>query len=465
MAKQRKNTYRLSFLIDGNQRELYVHTQAEKASVQLHVKRLISSRRTGAPCLESEEWAAELPRNSNVREFLIRWRLIEATATGMTLADLRDEFINRPQEERTVANHRTAFKSLVTYFGEGCLLSDIDKRKVKEFIDFLKREGNARTGEGLSEGTLYRLIKRFRQFFTFAVNEKWIFNNPFEGIKTSGSPANSDNWLYVTKEDTIRVIEATPNKAHKLIVALMRFCGLRGASELSRLSFNDFHSSTAERPAELIVHSTKNERHAGHEQRKIPLTPFVEQLILDLWESIPEGENRFFPQMRKKSNPGIIVKKAFKRFKDNGVEIGEDIKLGKPYNLRRSYVTDLMMGGMHEADPAMFEKLAGHSLKMSLTHYQILTEKRKENAAQKFLEIMGTTPGENSTTYFTTYSLHNLRHRDGSQHLAKCNNESRFSLENKGYSQENRTPCEITQGVPDTQGGGRTLTTFTVRGF
>ena len=53
MAKPRKNSYRVSFLIDGAQRDLYVHTTDERASVRLHVKRLLGSRRTGTPALKS----------------------------------------------------------------------------------------------------------------------------------------------------------------------------------------------------------------------------------------------------------------------------------------------------------------------------------------------------------------------------------------------------------------------------
>ena len=128
MAKQRKNTYRISFVIDGVQRNLFVHTQAEKNSVKLHIKKLISSKRTGTPCLESEEWAAKLPRNSNVKGFLIRWGLLNASDIGKTIGDLHAVFMDRDVEVNTLKGYTGAFNNLNIYFGADRMLTSIDKK-------------------------------------------------------------------------------------------------------------------------------------------------------------------------------------------------------------------------------------------------------------------------------------------------------------------------------------------------
>ena len=62
MAKAKKNTYRLTFTMGEQRAQFTAHTQSEAASIRLHVKRLISSKKTGAPCLESEEWAQTRPK-------------------------------------------------------------------------------------------------------------------------------------------------------------------------------------------------------------------------------------------------------------------------------------------------------------------------------------------------------------------------------------------------------------------
>lgn len=440
MKKARKNTYRLSFTIGGARRELYVHTQSEKNSVSLHVKKLISSRRTGAPALESEEWAQLLPKG-NVREFLVRWGLLADTRDNeRTLADLYQVFVvDGKGKDRTIINRKAAADRLSDFFGEGCKLQDINRQKVGDFINYLEIKGNLQTGKGLGQNTVVSIVKRCKLFFRYAHEEGWIKENPFTRFTATYKPC-PDRWRYISQSDAVKVIEGTANREHRLIIALARFCGLRGASELSRLTFDEscLHLSRDGEAGELLVHSTKVEGHAGHETRPIPLTRFVEKLILDVWEHAPTGENRFFPNMQLTSNPGIIVKKAFNRV---GVE------LGQMYNLRRSYATDLMQGGLHETDPKMFELLAGHDLAMSLTHYQIVSDSRKEKATGKFLEIMGTcTEAERNTTIYTTLP-HVLQHRNNSQQLTTNENNNGLSLENKRSCEAIKKPCELSQGV------------------
>ena len=402
MAKQKKNSYRLTFTIGKQRAQFTAHTQAEASSIRLHVKRLISSKRTGAPCLESEEWAQTRPKGA-LKDFLTRWGLLEDTSDReKTIADLREEFMGRSQKERTLLNYRNTFDSLCEYFGELTRIRDIDKVKAGEFIKYLKQHGNKQTGEKLSDNSVATHVKSLNTFFNWAVDVELIARNPFKGFDAKIKP-NRERLEYITKEDTIKVIERTLNKEHRVIIALWRFCGIRGASELSRLTFDAscLHLSTDKKPGEIIVHSTKVEHHTGHEKRPIPLTPYVEQLIIDLWESVPEGENKFFPKMTASSNPGKIVKDEFN---------AAGIELKKPYNLRDSYVTDLMAEGMHEKDPKMFEMLAGHDIKTSLTYYQILTNERKERATSTFLRIMDVKPEEKTGTQFGTQLVHNLVH-------------------------------------------------------
>ena len=430
-AKKRK--YRKSFMLpNGKRGEYTAHTQAEAASVVLNVNKLISAQKTGSQNIDATEWALKLSKGT-LRNSLIRWGLMPDTRDSeRTLKDLYQIFVVEGKEKpRTLKNRQNCFNNLFQFFGEDCLLRDIDRQRAEEFIKYLEREGNAFTGKGLGENTLGGRIKRFKQFFRFACEESWISENPFIRFKAV-SKANKDRWQYITRDDVLKVIQSTPNREHRLIIALVRFCGLRGASELSRLTFDAscFHPSDATHSAELLVHSTKVERHEGHETRTIPLIPEVEQLVLDLWETIPEGENRFFPKMKATTNIGVVVKKIFKRF---GVE------LGQMYNLRRSFVSDLMQGGLHEQDPAMFELLAGHDVKVSLQHYQILSNRRKERAADKFMEIM-------SAPTVSPTPAHNFAHGNNSKLPETCNAKNGLSLENPELLQETKKPCKMLQG-------------------
>ena len=157
----------------------------------------------------------------------------------------------------------------------------------------------------------------------------------------------------------------------------------------------------------------------------------LETALRELYDNAQEGALKVFTA---RANSGKTIKDQFVRNK-------VDIKT--PYNLRRSYCRDLMEGGV---DPKTYEYYCGHSLAVALKHYQSWDELRAQKAAPKILEALKGSD-ENSTTYFTTYSPHNLQHRDISQHPAICNNENDFSLENRRYYRETKKPREIIRGA------------------
>ena len=79
-AKKRKNSYRKSFTLPNGRRVEYTaHSKAERDQVDGHVRKLISAKRSGASCLESDEWARRLPKGI-LRDSLVRWGLIDNPA-------------------------------------------------------------------------------------------------------------------------------------------------------------------------------------------------------------------------------------------------------------------------------------------------------------------------------------------------------------------------------------------------
>ena len=439
MAKKR-NTHRVTFVIDGAQRSLYVRTQAERNSVKLHIKRLLSSRRTGAPNVESEEWAAMLPRNSNIREFLVKWGLLADNSDNeRTLQDLFDHFQSHGVKGSTLETYNHAFDNLFDFFGADKRLRDITPKDATDFELYLRtaarrmngQNENELTGSGLAKATVKKRIQRVKQFFKEARRLRWISgDNPFDAVK-GGNISNPDRWLYIPKEIVLDVMSRTPNLEIRALIALCRFAGARGKSEFNLLTWSPdwIQWSADDKQGTVRLHRTKTEG-SGFKDTIIPMVPELEAALRDLFDAAATGSVRVFTP---RSNPGKVIKDQFTQ---NGIDIIT------PYNLRKSYCRDLMEQGL---DPKEYEYYSGHSLAVGLKYYQSWDELRAEKSRPKVLQAL-TCTGEKTTAYFAAYSKHILQHGGNSQYLAVVNDNNDLSRKNKEYFEKKKAPASGCKG-------------------
>lgn len=441
MAKQKKNSYRLTFTINNQRAQFTAHTQAEAASIRLHVRRLVSSRRTGTPALESEEWAQTRPKGA-LRDFLIKWRLLEDTSDReRTIGDICDHFQKRNVKPLTLLVFKQVGKNLIDFFGENKRLRDITPLDATEFEHYLytaarKKGGNDTAGAGLSRATVRKRIQRVRQYYIEAQRLKWADSNPFEGLE-GGNTVNQSRWEYIPRETVLEVMANCTNLEIRARIALMRFAGCRGESEFKCLEWNaDWIRWSADgKQGTVRLHRTKTENSGAYADTILPMDTELEKALRDLYDSVPAGTVKVFTP---RANPGVMVKKQFRR---NGFEIKNT------YNLRKSFCRDLMEAGL---DWKCYEYYSGHSLQVAMKHYQSWDELRAQKAAPKLLEAL---QGTNAGTQFGTHQVHNLVHSNNSQYIAVPNEKDDLSVEKIGLSLENRdcckklkTPCEILQG-------------------
>ena len=434
MAKARKNSYRLTFTIDGKRPEITVHTQAEAASVQLHVKRLISSRRTGTPAPESDEWAQTRPKGA-LRDFLIKWGLLVDTSDNeRTLKDLFNHFQSRGVKASTLETYNHAFDNLFDFFGADKRLREITPKDATDFELFLRtaaRRMNGKAdgeiaGSGLGKATVKKRIQRVRQFFLEARRLHWIIDNPFEAVH-GGNIANPEKWLYISRETVLDVMANTADLQTRARIALSRFAGARGESEFDSLEWNPdwIQWSANGKQGTVRLHRKKTED-SGFSDTIVPMVPELEAVLRDLFDSAAPGTVKIFCS---RSNPGKVIKDQFIR---NGIDIIT------PYNLRRSYCRDLMEAGL---DPKAYEYFAGHSLQVALKHYQSWDDLRAQKATSKILEALtGSDLQEETSPQFCPQLPHKNAHSGNSQYLADVNDNNGLSLENKGF-------CEIKKAL------------------
>ncbi len=431
MAKAKKNTYRLRFTIGDKRPEFIAHTQAEAASVNLNVNKLISSQKTGIQNVEALEWAQTRPKG-RLRDFLIRWGLLEDTSDKeKTIGDLCNHFQKKGVEKETLNTYKSTGRNLVNFYGAEKLLRDITPKDASDFERYL--ETAAYNGAGYSKVTVKKRIQITRQFFLEARRLHWIIENPFDGIH-GGNLANPERWLYIPRETVLEVMGNTPNLETRAKIALCRFAGARGASEFDSLEWNPewIQWSADGKQGTIRLHRKKTED-SGFSDTIVPMIPELENALRDLFDRAEPGTVKIF---HSRSNPGKVIKDQFRRF-------GIDIKT--PYNLRRSYCRDLMEAGI---DPKSYEYFAGHSLKVALKHYQQWDEIRAQKAAPRVLEaLQGIEQGEKTTPPFSPQLTPKNAPGNLSQSPVNSRDNSGLSLENRELYGKQKTPCEKLQGA------------------
>ncbi len=436
MAKQRKNSYRLRFTIGDKRPEYIAHTQSEANSVTLNVNKLISSKKTGVQNVDALEWAQKLPKG-RLKDFLIRWGLLEDTADReRTIKDLLDHFQNWNAEQGTLDTFKYTGLNLVDFFGADKLLRDItplDAGRFETFLSTAARRDNGKCGEeGLGKSTAKKRIQRVKQFFKEAQRLKWIDEDPFAGIHGGNIP-NKEKWVYVSKEDTLAVMENTPNLQIRARIALCRYAGARGKSEFDSLEWNSDWIRWSEdgKPGEIRLYREKT-KDSGYINSFIPMVPALENALRDLYDSAEPGTVKVFSS---RANPGVMIKKQFIR---NGIDIIT------PYNLRRGFCRDIMESGV---DPKAYEVFCGHSFATGMKWYQTWDDVRANKNAPKILEALSRLDLAEKTTPPICPQLPPKNAPSSiSQYLTGTNGNNGLSLKNKEYYEMKKAPASSCEG-------------------
>ena len=349
-VKQRK----VSFTLDGREREIYVSRHVDDATFldfrQL-VKLLVRWKRHGTPLFHRDQIRVNnLP--SALREALAEKGLIEARLTK-TLAS----FLYGYMDERTDLKPRTrmawntAIKMYVEFFDD-VPLHEVTQEKAALFrVHLVKQE--------YSTAYISKLIKNARHFFGVAKRRKLIDENPFKYVE-AGSQVNKEREHEVTVEETNRLINACTNTKDRLKIALARYAGLRVPSELVGLRWSEVDWDKSR----FVVHSPKTER-KGKSQRIVPIfdldKPYLKlrPYLLAALQEAPEGEDRIFSEIHEKKSLGSWIKKLFKRA---GIPLYD-----KPLqNMRSSCATVLL----EKFPEYLCEAWLGHTKKVADKHYR-----------------------------------------------------------------------------------------------
>lgn len=367
IIQEKNKTYTVRVYIDGRQIRFRGFTNRREAQrVNEHIEELNHSKKTGfRPPAYVEEWLKNLS-GSPLYARLVKLELAPKIQEH-TIADLIKSYRESLVDvvDSTWHNYRSAFHNVLQYFGANTIIENITIEDAASFGHWLRTEPlNSRTKKAspLSSGTANRRIVTTRQLFSHAIRMGWITRNPFSQVK-AGISANPDKLAYIPAEEVLTMM-AGESPYWRLILGLGRFCGLRGASEMYLMGWDDVHFKTDKEPGWLFVKAVKNKRH-GRVGRRVPLPDIMEVLFTEYRKSVKPAK-KVFPNMSKGTNLSIMTRNFLNR-------AGLPDYPNPWYNLRKSFCSDLLE---QIKDISVYEYITDHSYKVAATHYQIVHKGR-----------------------------------------------------------------------------------------
>ena len=386
-VSERGNGYIIRVTVDGGEKKISGFTSKREAERTCDkIEALVTVQKTGDMPASVAVWVAEVAAKSpKLHKRLAALGLVEPPEEKHTLGELIQAHRASQQGviDATLDTYDKIAANLIEFFGAGCELDAINRKRADDFAVWLRTAPlNRRNKKAVpySTATVNRRISMTKQLFHYAKRIDWVADNPFEFIK-GGKSVNPERWEYVEAETVLKVLEGTHLAKWRAIIALGRFAGVRGSSELYGLLWEHVHWSSPGEAGHLIIMAEKNKRH-GRKFRTIPMHPIVERELSTLFDRAAEGEPHVFPGMKKDDNTSTMTTKLILR-------AGVPVWLDPWKNLRKSFCSDLMQ---IITDPVAYEKITDHTPAMAMEHYQIPHAKRLQDGYEKVLQAWGCSP-------------------------------------------------------------------------
>lgn len=357
--KWKNATYIVQFALDGKRPKLYGFTNRRQAE-QLgdKIEQLKAARLSGIEPPELTLWIGKLENDSpELYERLYDLGLLPRRVvrpTIKTILDLTEKRYEK-RKERTLARIHNTLIHLPTYFGADKPVDEITTDDAVAFLAWYRTaplNRRHKVAEPYSRCTVNRDITTFKSVFSWAVKLGVIRFNPF-AVLQSGASSREDNKDYISVEIAMEIIEKTCSLKWKTILALGRFAGCRGACDLCLLNWSDVQWSSPEEPGSIIL---RGKTRPG----MIPLAPVLESLLGQLFEQVPEGVDRVFPEFSINGNTSMMTRKYF-------CQAGYPSIQRPWYSLRTSFCNDILSSGIDLKD---YQSICRHSLKVALESYQ-----------------------------------------------------------------------------------------------
>lgn len=364
------------YLKKGTKTQTKIHlptkNRREAERICDHIQALADSLKTGTQNPEAVQWAARLGESdADLYGKLEKLGLVkERRQKNRTLADLVELFVaHNGGKPGTKYRYESTGRLLVELLGN-VPVDSITTEDAARVVTALKTEPlnrRTKTPRPFSKATLNRGIVRIKTIFRFAEQIDWIKRSPFR-FASGGETVNQTKWHYVPFDVFLKVLDHCKQPKWRLILALGRFCGIRGASEVHKMIWGDvdFDQKT------VVIRAGKKEGKKD-ELRTVPMNSVVQKAFLEWKPEDAKQTDRVFPLLGEGVNFSTMAAKYIRW-------AGLDPWPEPWYNNRRSFCSDIMEAGV---DPKIYEAVCGHSFQMGMSHYQILHPDRQSKGYDK----------------------------------------------------------------------------------
>lgn len=353
--------------IDGRRRTLRTGIGDKRTAegLKTKVELILDYQRAGEKLPPSlSDWLADLP-DELAGKF---HRAGLAPQLSRTLVELTDAWLksNRQSKDSTHDTYRQTVENLHQFFGSFSRIREVTPERAVSFRDFLDSpDANRREKlkKPLAPATITRRIKMARHIFRYAVDQKWLAENPFKGLK-GWTHTNPDRQQYIGRELFERVYDQLVCDEVRGIFLFARFAGLRCPSEVMNLRWDsiDWDNET------ITIAAPKTEHHRNKHERLIPIFEAIRPYL----ESREDREGYLFSNRRRLSFSATtnVVKRAC---------VPAGVKVWPKFwqNLRASCETDL-------ADRYPIQVVCawlGNDPKIAMSHYLQVTKEHFKSAS------------------------------------------------------------------------------------
>ncbi len=247
---------------------------------------------------------------------------------------------------------------LKAHFGEDTPLRAVSAADTSEW--------RVELGKSLSVASAKTHVGNAKTIFAEAVRREILHKSPFDHLK--GGVTATQNDRYVTPEQIARVIDEAPGTEWKLLIGLARYAGLRTPSETSLLTWADVDFDQSR----LRVRSPKTERHAGHEQRTVPVCARLLRLLQARFDAAEEGEEQLITikgaGSRRRKMVAIIERAGVEPWRDMWQTLRRSCEIEwaqtfPQYAVSRWIGHSISVSGKHYANAIpdeLFERVGNH---------------------------------------------------------------------------------------------------------